>query len=116
MIYDLNLERKCGLERPESFMGMDVAWPYKRRELGDQIVYHCPNNHLTWEESLEEQLVTCIWHRQSDTMMWWPQNVKQCNSQLPNIILIVNTTRPKVVIKPKKRWLDFIDNSTLLMS
>ena len=74
------LERKCGLERPTELMGMDVAWPYKRRELGDQIVYHCPNNMLTWEESLEEQVVTCIWHRQSDTMMWWPQNVKLCNS------------------------------------
>ena len=74
------LERKCGLERPTELMGMDVAWPYKRRELGDQIVYNCPNNMLTWEESLEEQVVTCIWHRQSDTMMWWPQNVKLCNS------------------------------------
>ena len=45
-------ERKCGLEKPTAYGGMDVSWPYKRRELGDTINYACPNNRLTWEESL----------------------------------------------------------------
>jgi len=75
------VKRKCGLERPTEWGGMDIDWPYKRRDLGDEIVYHCPNNKLTWEESLDSQSVRCIWHRQSDTMMWWPQNLKQCNSE-----------------------------------
>ena len=60
---------------------MDIDWPYKKRELGDEIVFHCPNNKLTWVDSLEEQVVTCIWHRQTDTMMWWPQDLHDCNSQ-----------------------------------
>ena len=28
-----------------------------------------------------DQKVTCIWHRQSDSMMWWPQNLKECNRE-----------------------------------
>ena len=35
-----------------------------------------------------EQTVTCIWHRQSDTMMWWPQNLKECNSESSPAIYI----------------------------
>ena len=75
------LERKCGLQNPAPYMGMDVGWPYKKRELGDEIVYTCPNNLLTWKDSLREQTVRCIWHRQTDTMHWWPQNLHQCNSE-----------------------------------
>ena len=74
-------ERKCGLEIPAPWKGMDIDWPYKKRELGDEIVYHCPNNKLTWVEQLEEQVVRCIWHRQTDTMMWWPQDIHDCNSE-----------------------------------
>ena len=64
------LERKCGQTVPTPFQGMDITWPYKRRELGidtqhmpillillyicdlsgDEIVYTCPNNHETWSE------------------------------------------------------------------
>ena len=33
-----------------------------------------------------DQTVTCIWHRQSDTMIWWPQQLKDCNSKLNNDI------------------------------
>ena len=33
-----------------------------------------------------DQTVTCIWHRQSDTMIWWPQQLKDCNSKLNNNI------------------------------
>ena len=85
------IERKCGLERPTEWGGMDIDWPYKRRDLGDEIVYHCPNNKLTWEESLDSQSVRCIWHRQSDTMMWWPQNLKQCNSEyFKRLVLYLN--------------------------
>ena len=28
------LERKCGQTVPTPFQGMDITWPYKRRELG----------------------------------------------------------------------------------
>ena len=62
-------------------MGMDVDWPHKKRELGDEVAYICPNNKLTWEESAKEQFVRCIWHRQTDTMLWWPQNLHICNSK-----------------------------------
>ena len=83
------------MERPPEMMGMDVAWPYKRRQLGDTITYHCPNNKLTWAEEAAEQTVTCIWHRQTDSMMWWPQDLKLCNREsatLTNstVISIVN--------------------------
>ena len=27
-------ERKCGQTAPTPFQGMDITWPYKRRELG----------------------------------------------------------------------------------
>ena len=74
-------ERKCGLDSPAAWKGMDIDWPFKKRDLGDEIVYHCPNNKLTWAASLEEQVVTCIWHRQTDTMLWWPQDLHDCNSQ-----------------------------------
>ena len=33
-----------------------------------------------------DQKVTCIWHRQSDTMMWWPQNLKECNRESKKLI------------------------------
>ena len=62
-------------------MGMDVGWPYKKRELGDEIVYSCPSGLLTWEQSLAEQSVRCVWHRQTDTMHWWPQDLHKCNSK-----------------------------------
>ena len=74
-------ERRCGLDSPAPWKGMDIDWPFKKRELGDEIVFHCPNNKLTWVDSLEEQVVTCIWHRQTDTMMWWPQDIHDCNSE-----------------------------------
>lgn len=57
------LARSCGLSSPIALMGMDVDWPYKSRTLGDKIVFHCPSNSLTWEEHLETQTATCIWHR-----------------------------------------------------
>ena len=60
-------------------MGMDVAWPYKKRELGDTITYTCPSQTLTWEEHLKHQLVKCIWHRQTDSMIWWPPELHNCN-------------------------------------
>ena len=58
---------------------MDISWPFQRRELGDQIIYTCPNGRLTWEERESDQPVSCIWHRQSDQMIWWPQELKDCN-------------------------------------
>ena len=54
---------------------------HRRRALGDTIIYNCPNSKVTWKEMLEAQVVSCIWHRQTDTMMWWPQDLHQCNSQ-----------------------------------
>ena len=84
-----SLERKCGMERPPEMMGMDVAWPYKRRQLGDTITYGCPNNKLTWVEEAAEQTVTCIWHRQTDSMMWWPQYLKDCNRKLKAVVTAI---------------------------
>ena len=52
----------------------------RRRSLGDRIIYNCPSSKVTWDERLKRQVVTCIWHRQTDTMMWWPQDLQQCNS------------------------------------
>lgn len=60
-------------------MGMEIAWPYKKRELGDSIVYTCPSQTTTWEEMLEEQVVKCVWHRQTDSMIWWPPELHNCN-------------------------------------
>ena len=74
---------------------MDVSWVKKRhlhengepsyiegklRSIGDQIIYGCPNNMLT-DNGDEFQHVTCIWHRQTDTMLWWPQSVFPGNSK-----------------------------------
>ena len=33
-----------------------------------------------------DQAVTCIWHRQTDSMMWWPQYLKDCNRKLKAIV------------------------------
>ena len=38
-----------------------------------------------------DQKVTCIWHRQSDTMMWWPQNLKECNRESKKLIVYINS-------------------------
>lgn len=67
---------------PTPLMGMDVAWPYKKRELGDTITYTCPSQTLTWEEHLEHQVATCIWHRQTDSMIWWPPELHSCNRKI----------------------------------
>ena len=82
--YDLRhffvpVARSCGMTIPTPLMGMDVAWPYKKRQLGDTITYTCPSQTLTWEEQLEHQVVTCIWHRQTDSMIWWPPELHSCN-------------------------------------
>ena len=31
--------------------------------------------------TVSDQEVECIWHRQTDTMIWWPQELKDCNSK-----------------------------------
>ena len=84
--YDLRLDvpvaRSCGMTIPVPLMGMDVAWPYKKRQLGDTITYTCPSQTLTWEEHLEYQVVTCIWHRQTDSMIWWPPELHSCNRKI----------------------------------
>ena len=49
---NVSLERKCGLSIPSMYKGMDIAWPYQKRELGDRIMYSCPNGHLTWDHEL----------------------------------------------------------------
>lgn len=74
-----NSARSCGLTIPTAYMGMDIAWPYKKRELGDSIVYTCPNQMTTWGEMLVDQVVKCVWHRQTDSMIWWPPQLHNCN-------------------------------------
>ena len=68
-------------------MGMDIAWPFKKRELGDSIVYTCPSQTTTWEEMLVEQVVKCVWHRQTDSMIWWPPQLHKCNRKTSNSLL-----------------------------
>ena len=60
---------------------MDVAWPYKRRLLGNSVTFTCPSNTATWE-GREEQVAACVWHRQTDSMVWWPAELHPCNSEL----------------------------------
>ena len=83
-ILSQNSARSCGLTIPTPYMGMEIAWPYKKRELGDSIVYTCPRQTTTWEEMLEEQVVKCIWHRQTDSMIWWPPELHNCNRKASN--------------------------------
>ena len=52
-IYFLKLERRCDAPPPVGWQGMDISWPYKRRELGDTIDYTCPSGTLTMLENLE---------------------------------------------------------------
>ena len=72
---------------------MDVSWVKPRnwqtnrlgprvRDAGDQIQYRCPSMTVTYEGD-RDQYVTCIWHRQTDTMLWWPQQLLPCNSEYP---------------------------------
>ena len=65
---------------------MEIAWLNKKRELGDSIGYTCPSKTTTWEEKLVEQVVKCIWHRQTDSMIWWPPELHNCNRK--NLIQI----------------------------
>ena len=119
------LERKCGQTIPTPFQGMDITWPYKRRELGIHLQNPCQyyvyiygiskvmksftpvqtimkhglkdiqvnltylitaRAKLNWNS---DQKVTCIWHRQSDTMMWWPQNLKDCNRESKKLLVSI---------------------------
>ena len=45
-------ERKCGDDAPTPDKGMDISWPHRKKELGDEIIYTCPNGKLTWEEKI----------------------------------------------------------------
>ena len=65
-------------------MGMEIAWQHKKRELGDSIGFTCPSRTTTWEEKLVEQVVMCIWHRQTDSMIWWPPELHNCNRKNVN--------------------------------
>ena len=72
---------------------MDVSWFKSRdratnllsvsrnRSVSDSIIYSCPSQLVT-HDGRRDQVVTCIWHRQTDTMLWWPQAVLPCNSKL----------------------------------
>ena len=72
---------------------MDVSWFKSRdratnllsvsrnRSISDRIIYSCPRGLVTYE-GRRDQVVTCIWHRQTDTMLWWPQAILPCNSKL----------------------------------
>ena len=70
---------------------MDIFWKKPRdrwtnnlgsrvKDLGDKMMYTCPSGTLT-QEGLKDQMVTCIWHRQTDMMLWWPQDIYPCNSK-----------------------------------
>ena len=69
---------------------MKIYWPRKRdsetqqlkpiTDLGDKIIFDCPNGYTT-TDGKTSQTVSCIWHRQTDLMFWWPQDVLQCNSE-----------------------------------
>lgn len=37
---------------------MDVSWPFKKRELGDSLLYDCPNNLMVWHTNQTTQTVT----------------------------------------------------------
>ena len=69
---------------PTAYQGMDVAWPYKRRQLGDSVTFTCPSSTATWE-GVEEQVAACAWHRQTDSMVWWPPELHACNSESRNL-------------------------------
>ena len=95
----LNSARSCGLTIPTAYMGMEIAWPYKKRELGDSIIYTCPSQTTTWEEMLVDQVVKCVWHRQTDSMIWWPPEVHNCNRKtlIPGFFnVMINSKRFKV--------------------
>ena len=51
----LKLDRSCDSPPPVAWQGMDVAWPNKKRNLGDTIEYTCPSKTLTWVDSLAGQ-------------------------------------------------------------
>ena len=51
-----------------------------------------------------DQTVTCIWHRQSDTMIWWPQQLKDCNSKLNNNIELNMFQHPEKKQINNTRW------------
>ena len=78
--------RKCSERRPQEYSGQTVLWRrdrkgYRRRDLGESILYLCPESRVT-VSGLAVQEVRCIWHRQTDTMLWWPQGLEPCNSKI----------------------------------
>ena len=62
-------------------MGMDIAWPYKKRELGDSIVYTCPSQTTTWDEQLVDQVVKCVWQIQTQTQMQMQMQIYKCSTR-----------------------------------
>ena len=63
------------------------------------VTYSCPSNTATWSsrapawrpwslggpwealEGRQVQEVACVWHRQTDAMLWWPPQIQPCNSE-----------------------------------
>ena len=82
---------------PDYYLGQEVDWPHKSRDLKTRVTYTCPFRMSTWDDNLvgkslhsllkgsiritgfSEQYSTCIWDKDTDQMVWWPPEIVNCN-------------------------------------
>ena len=87
-------------EPPDAFLGIDLIWPNKNRDLGRKLTYACPYRTGTSRQNLKctlhysytiktgslkndclVQYVYCKWDKDTDEMVWWPPYIDECNSK-----------------------------------
>lgn len=96
----LIVARQCEGPIPNHFLGMEFIWPNESRDFGTNITYTCPYRRSTFENDLIgnvallnvnplkkcnilmiflDQYINCIWDKDTDELIWWPQTILECN-------------------------------------
>jgi hypothetical protein len=63
-------------------MGMDMDWPFSDRRMGTRVTYICPYKTMVEQKNITSQFTECIWEKDTDTMVWWPPEVRPCDGEL----------------------------------
>ena len=111
------IARSCESEPPETFLGIDVDWPKKSRLSGTKVIYTCPYKKITDQDMLagkiivclssiilgiiifvkkykkycfiSEQYTHCIWDKDTDEMIWYPNEIYECTRKYKYIIKLL---------------------------
>ncbi|TRY78752.1 hypothetical protein TCAL_06219, partial [Tigriopus californicus] len=70
--------RKCPDSPPSHAWNILRDWPKQDTTLGTQVTYQCPHKRTTWDEELQEQVSTCIFDKDTDSLHWFPHTIFDC--------------------------------------